>query len=118
MSEPDDPSQLRLNLQVARHHGWLIELNARRMPAVSDGLGVGRPKPDTERISKFCTMNGADFARYLDAKEPRQSNLKAQPNWKWRLRMSAFDPKRTFDLPDDWTSRGGSFREFHGLCLR
>jgi hypothetical protein len=67
----EDLSQLRLNLQVARHHGWLIELNARRMLAVSDALGVGRPRPDRERVSKFCTMKGADFARYLDEKEPR-----------------------------------------------
>ena len=66
-----DLSGLRLNLQVARHHGWLIEINARRMLALSDGLGITRPKPDAEQVSNFCTMNGADFARYLDAKEPR-----------------------------------------------
>ena len=67
---PADFSALRLNLQVARHHGWLIELNARRMLALSDQLGIARPKADADRVSKFCTLNDADFARYLDAKEP------------------------------------------------
>ena len=67
---PDDLAQLRLNLQIVRHHGWLIEVNARRMLAVSDQMGVARPKVDAEQVEKFCTLNGEDFARYLDSKEP------------------------------------------------
>src|SRR5262249_22739911 len=65
---PADLANLRLNLQIARHNGWLIQLIGGEMLAVSDRLGVARPKIDPDRVRKFCDLSAADYARYLDAK--------------------------------------------------
>jgi hypothetical protein len=67
---PTDLAQLRLNLQIVRHHELLIELNARRMLALSDRLGIARPKPDANQVNKFCTLSSADFSRYMETREP------------------------------------------------
>jgi hypothetical protein len=67
---PADVAQLRLNLQIVRHHEFLIEVNARRMLAVSDQLGVPRPAGNPDKSKSFCTLNAGEFAKYLEAREP------------------------------------------------
>jgi hypothetical protein len=41
------------------------------MLAVSARLGIARPQINPERVHKFCDLSAADYARYLDAQEPR-----------------------------------------------
>jgi hypothetical protein len=68
---PADLANLRLNLQIARHNGWLIRLIGREMLAVSDRLGIARPRVDPGRVKKFCDLSAADYVRYLDSEAPR-----------------------------------------------
>jgi hypothetical protein len=68
---PADFANLRLNLQIARHNGWLIPLIGREMLAVSDRLGIARPRIEPDRVKKFCDLSAADYARALDREAPR-----------------------------------------------
>jgi hypothetical protein len=67
---PADVAQLRLNLQIVRHHEFLFEVNARRMLALSDRLGISRPAGNPGQVKSFCTLNADEFAKYLEAREP------------------------------------------------
>jgi len=68
---PADLAQLRLNLQIARHHEWLTLVIARPVLTLSDRLGVVRPKLDADRVQKFCTLSNADWSRYLESNESK-----------------------------------------------
>ena len=67
---PADVAQLRLNLEIVRQHEFLIEVNARRMLAVSDRLGIPRPAGNPDQVKSFCALSASEFAKYLEAREP------------------------------------------------